>query len=219
MKIRRKFAFAVLASLATVTAVVGQSAFAHGGNNDPNAIHACVDRFGEVRILGFQGLSIDGPCPTLGGPWSSVHWGIVGPSGPSGASGPSGPKGTTGATGATGATGPSGPQGPSDLVPPVDAFTPTQLVQGAILTCALTSTTAFSTTCIDPKLNGLDIRFDAISGGEPNRICATVTGPGGGLATFNGGSAAIPYFIWTGTTWQLSSSLPADRIGTLTCTI
>jgi hypothetical protein len=107
MKIRGKFAFAVLATFAAVTAVVGQSAFAHGGNNDPNAIHACVNRFGEVRILGFQGLSISGPCPLLGGPWALVHWSITGPSGPSGASGPSGPQGPSG---------PSGPSGPAGLV-------------------------------------------------------------------------------------------------------
>jgi hypothetical protein len=67
MKIRHKFAFAMLATLAAVTAVVGQSAFAHGGNNDPNAIHACVNRFGDVVILGYQGTSITGSCPTLGG--------------------------------------------------------------------------------------------------------------------------------------------------------
>jgi hypothetical protein len=105
---------AKLLSVALVaTAAFASGAFAHGGNNDPNAIHACVNRLGEVRILGYMGYSIDGPCPMLGGPWSIVHWGIVGPSGPSGASGPSGPKGTTGATGATGATGPSGPTGAS----------------------------------------------------------------------------------------------------------
>jgi hypothetical protein len=82
---------AKLLSVALVaTAAFASGAFAHGGTNDPNAIHACVNRFGEVRILGFQGLSSDGPCPTLGGPWEIVHWSITGPSGPSGASGPSG---------------------------------------------------------------------------------------------------------------------------------
>jgi hypothetical protein len=77
----------VIGSVAATAAVFAAGAFAHGGNNDPNAIHACVNRFGEVRILGFQGLSIAGPCPLLGGPWAAVHWGIVGPSGPSGATG------------------------------------------------------------------------------------------------------------------------------------
>ena len=255
MNIRRKFAFALLASCAAVNAVAGQSAFAHGGNNDPNAIHACVNRLGEVRILGFQGLSIDGPCPLLGGPWSAVHWGIVGPSGPSGASGPSGPKGTTGATGATGATGPSGPsgatgpsgasgpsgpqgasgpsgpsgptgasgasgasgpsgpQGPSDLVPPVGSFTPTQLVQGAILTCASTSTGAGLTTCFGPKLNGLDIQL-VFGSPEAIRICNTITGLG--FSSTSGGVAASnPHFIWTGA-WALSS-VGAVAMQTLVC--
>ena len=85
-------------------AAFASGAFAHGGNNDPNAIHACVNRFGEVRILGFAGYPST-ECPTLGGPWATVHWSITGPSGPSGASGPSGPSGPKGTTGATGATG------------------------------------------------------------------------------------------------------------------
>jgi hypothetical protein len=100
-----------LAKLLSVALVAvgafASGAFAHGGNNDPNAIHACVNRFGEVRILGFQGLSISDPCPLLGGPWAIVHWDAVGPSGPSG------PKGTTGATGPSGPSGPAGPSGPS----------------------------------------------------------------------------------------------------------
>jgi hypothetical protein len=107
-----------LLSVALVAAAVFASgALAHGGNNDPNAIHACVNRFGEVRILGFQGLSINDPCPLLGGPWAIVHWSITGPSGPSGASGPSGPAGPSGPTGpsgpkgTTGATGATGPAG------------------------------------------------------------------------------------------------------------
>ena len=105
----------MIGSVAATAAVFASGAFAHGGNSDPNAIHACVNRFGDVRILGFQGLSIAGPCPLLGAPWAIVHWGIVGPSGPSG---PSGPKGTTGATGATGPSGPSGPVGPSGVAGP-----------------------------------------------------------------------------------------------------
>ena len=110
MKIRRKFALAALGAVGVAVAVV-PAVFAHGGNTDPNAIHACVNRFGDVRILGFQGLSIDGPCPLLGGPWAAVHWSITGPSGPSGASGPSGPTGPSGPKGTTGATGAMGPPG------------------------------------------------------------------------------------------------------------
>lgn len=106
----------VIGSVAASAAVFATVAFAHGGNNDPNAIHACVNRFGDVRILGFQGLSISGPCPLLGAPWAFVHWGIVGPSGPSGpmgATGPSGPSGPSGPMGPSGSAGPSGPSGPA----------------------------------------------------------------------------------------------------------
>ena len=113
----------VIGSLAATAAVFAAGAFAHGGNNDPDAIHACVNRFGEVRILGYMGYPTEGPCPTLGGPWAIVHWDTFGPSGPSGSkgatgatgpsgsSGPAGPTGAMGPTGATGATGPSGPAG------------------------------------------------------------------------------------------------------------
>src|SRR5512133_1918825 len=56
-----------------------------------------------------------------------------------------------------GQTGTQGPQGPPGLsgLPPVDSFTPTQIVRGAILTCTSTSTTATATQCDGPKLNGL----------------------------------------------------------------
>jgi hypothetical protein len=94
-------------SVAATAAVFAAGALAHGGNNDPDAIHACVNRFGEVRILGFQGLSVDGPCPMLGGPWTNVHWSITGPSGPSGPSGAQRPSGPSG---------PSGPPGPTEGV-------------------------------------------------------------------------------------------------------
>ena len=110
MRRRARWGMSLLAAVATAVVVI-PAALAHGGNSDPNAIHACVNRLGDVRILGYMGYSIDGPCPMLGGPWAIVHWGTAGATGATGASGPSGPKGTTGATGSTGATGPSGPQG------------------------------------------------------------------------------------------------------------
>ena len=109
-------------AMPVAAALFASGAFAHGGNNDPNAIHACVNRFGEVRILGFQGLSIDGPCPLLGGPWTAVHWGATGATG---ATGPSGPMGTTGATGPSGPSGPQGTTGQAFFqVNQSGAFTP-----------------------------------------------------------------------------------------------
>jgi len=104
-------------------------------------------------------------------------------------------------TGQAGPTGPTGAAGPADITPPLGGFTPTQLVQGAILTCTSASTGAVGTTCFGPKLNGLDI---GVGGNAEVRICATVTGnsPGGAGGS---GAAGNPHFIWTGTTWALSS--------------
>ena len=45
----------VIGWMAAMGAVFAAGAFAHGGNSDPNAIHACVNRVGEVRILGYMG--------------------------------------------------------------------------------------------------------------------------------------------------------------------
>jgi hypothetical protein len=145
-------------------AIFASGAFAHGGNNDPNAIHACVNRFGEVRILGFQGLSIDGPCPLLGGPWSIVHWGIVGPSGPSGASGPSGPQG------------PSGPSGPSG---PAGTAGPTSLTEGSTgeITSAGVTLASHMVTAAEAGLTIIINPFevfdtDGLAGGQAEVDCS-----------------------------------------------
>ena len=68
---------------------------------------------------------------------------------------------------------------------------------------------------MDPKLNGMDIRANT---NEATRICDTVTGPGTFVGAFIGGPAAIPYFIWAGTTWQLSS-VPDNRMLQVFCNI
>ena len=98
MSRRARWSPALLAAVATAV-VVAPAALAHGGNSDPNSIHACVNRVGEVRILGFTGYpgGIDGVCPSLGGPWAIVHW----PAGPSG-----------GATGASASYRRNGPERP-----------------------------------------------------------------------------------------------------------
>src|SRR5262245_47727842 len=83
---------------------------AHGTNNDPNVIHACVNNSNGVdRIVGVNGTCLVSEHP--------VHWAIVGPAGTPGAQGPAGPQGPTGPAGPagpkgdTGAQGPQGPQG------------------------------------------------------------------------------------------------------------
>jgi Collagen triple helix repeat (20 copies) len=149
--------------------------------------------------------------------------GPVGPQGPAGATGPAGPAGPEGPQGATGpqgpmgpqgATGPAGPQGPPGLsgLPPVDRFTPTQIVRGAILTCASTRGNASTTGCGGPRLNGMEIRF-ALS--EWTAICNAVTG-GGFFVAATQTSATVPYFIWNGSNWALASTA-ASRTDDLEC--
>jgi hypothetical protein len=142
--------------------------------------------------------------------------GPAGPQGPKGDTGPAGPAGPAGPQGPKGDTGPAGPQGPPGLsgLPPVDSFTPTQIVNAAILTCTSTSTTATTTECDGPKLNGLDIRFGIA---EANAICNVVTG-GGFSFVFTNSLAAVPYFIWNGSNWALSSTA-TNRIVSFACNL
>ena len=112
-----------------------------------------------------------------------------------------------------GRTGPTGPQGPAEL-PPVGAFTPTQLVRSAILTCATSTSGGGLTTCTGLKLNGVDVR---IAVAEAQRICLTVTGAGFASAS-GGGNASTPHFIWNGTNWALSSAVEPP-MNTLNCNV
>jgi hypothetical protein len=98
-------------------------------------------------------------------------------------------------------------------LPPVNRFTPTQIIHGAILTCTSTSTTATSVGCQGMKLNGMDIRLDFP---EAQTICGAVTGPGGGLVGSGPGTASVPYFIWNGSNWALASATVAP-MQDLTC--
>ena len=190
-------------------------------------IHGCYHVDAKGQIDGNSTIRLIDPAATAGKPNSAdckkgekaLDWNAQGPTGPTGptgdtgATGPTGPTGPNGDTGATGPTGPTGPRGPADL-PPVDAFTPTQLVQGAVLTCTTTNTTATLTTCAGLKLNGLDVRL-AVS--DANRVCNTVTAAGFSSGTGTG-NAANPHFIWTGTQWALSSATDAP-MSTLNCNI
>jgi hypothetical protein len=88
-------------------------------------------------------------------------------------------------------------------------------VQGAILTCTSTSTTATSATCSGLKLNGLDVRLAV---GEANAVCNVVTGAGF-ISASGSGAAAVPYFIWTGTAWALSTAAGPAPMQNLNCTI
>lgn len=125
------------------------------------------------------------------------------------ASGPAGATGPTGPTGSTGLTGPAGPTGPSGLVL-VGQFTPTQIIQGAILTC---DTGYTATKCPGPKLNGLDLTTRNVSG--LSVICNTVRGTS--YAFYNlGSSSSALRFLWNGTSWALETAT-AISIFSVTC--
>ena len=106
--------------------LLAPAAWAHHGNNDPNAIHACVASDGSVRIL-TPPFTLMNHC--VHGE-KVMHWQIAGPQGPAGSQGPQGPAGVPGAQGAQGPQGaegqqglqglqglqgPAGPQGPEGL--------------------------------------------------------------------------------------------------------
>ncbi len=184
--------------LVAVCLVVGVGAVATvvqasiGGIGGGGVIQGCYDSGGNVKVVAAL------PCPKG---YTALQWNQTGPTG------------GTGPTGASGATGATGPRGPADL-PPVGAFTPTQLVQGAILTCATINTTVADSTCSGLQLNGEDIEF-TIDGA--NRICKTITGGQFDVGAA-GGEAANPHFTWNGTSWTLSSS-PAALLGILGCAL
>jgi hypothetical protein len=98
----------------------------------------------------------------------------------------------------------------------VNRFTPTQIINAAILTCDSASGDANVTSCVGPKLNGMDI---AAGTAGWFRICTAVTGAvrGGSFLT-SSGPAAIPNFIWNGSNWALSSA-SAGRVVNIGCTL
>jgi hypothetical protein len=109
--------------LALLTAIVPATAGAHGDNNDPAVVHACVANASKnVRIVGVDGTCFTRPASVAETP---VHWAIAGPKGDKGdpgapgapgLQGPQGEQGIQGPPGPTGATGPQGPAGPAGTV-------------------------------------------------------------------------------------------------------
>lgn len=74
--------------------LVPTPAAAHGGNADPNAIHACVQNVTKIaRIVGVTGRCLTAPASLAE---TAVHWAIVGPIGPAGTPGTPGTNGTNG---------------------------------------------------------------------------------------------------------------------------
>jgi hypothetical protein len=81
-------------------------ASAHGGNNDPNVVHACVANASlAVRIVGVNGSCISSPSSKAE---TAMHWNIQGPQGVPGINGTNGTNGANGTSGANGTNGTNG---------------------------------------------------------------------------------------------------------------
>jgi hypothetical protein len=225
---RRSRRVALAVTAVALVAIAGAVTFAVAGIGGGGVINGCYkSQNGQLRLIdpatdhclpsekpiSWNQTGTQGPPGPTGPKGATGPAGSTGPKGTTGPAGPTGPKGTTGSVGPTGPRGATGPQGPADL-PPVDAFTPTQLVRSAILTCATTNNTPTNAICVGLKLNGLDVRL-AVA--EAGRICNTVTGAGFTSAS-GSGPAGNPHFIWTGTAWTLSSGVDAP-MNNLNCNI
>jgi hypothetical protein len=83
------FPLAVFAFLAIPTI-----ASAHGGNNDPNVVHACIGNVSKiVRIVGLSGVCLSSPPLVAETP---AHWDIQGLPGAPGVNGTNGTNGAPG---------------------------------------------------------------------------------------------------------------------------
>ncbi len=104
-----------IVTTALVFLAIPTIARAHGGNNNPDMVHACVGNASKiVRIVGVSGSCLSGP-PVLGE--TPAHWprvegaGLQGPMGDKGDQGIPGPQGSPGANGTPGIDGTNGTNG------------------------------------------------------------------------------------------------------------
>jgi hypothetical protein len=96
---RKLWTVARALALASIPAI----ASAHGGNNDPNIVHACVNNTTKVvRVVGHLDLCISQPTSKAETP---AHWDIQGPPGPPGTNGTNGANGIDGTNGVDGTNG------------------------------------------------------------------------------------------------------------------
>jgi hypothetical protein len=96
----------VLVSIPTV-------AYAHGGNNDANVVHACIGNISRiVRIVGVSGACVASP-PLIAE--TPAHWDIQGPAGINGTNGTNGVSGTNGTNGTDGTNGKDGKDGTNGI--------------------------------------------------------------------------------------------------------
>jgi hypothetical protein len=98
---------------ALALSAIPTSARAHGGNNDPNVVHACIGTISKVaRIVGVSGVCIAPPhvlAETI------VHWNIQGSPGAPGSNGTNGTNGINGTNGTNGANGTNGIDGANGI--------------------------------------------------------------------------------------------------------
>jgi hypothetical protein len=198
---------ALVSVLALVAVGIGYAAIP----SPSGTIHGCYAADGNLRVIDADAGQA---CKARE---NALSWNAQGPPGPTG------PQGAKGDKGDQGDPGPQGPPGLSGLpAPPRDwsgrplpgRFTPTQIVSGAILTCASPSSDLTTATCGDMKLNGLRV-YDGSSAGDV--ICNAVTGAG--VQQLRGtADSSYPNFIWNGSSWAvIESTMPYERILDLSC--
>ena len=89
--------------VAVVLWAVPTIARAHGGNSDPNVVHACIGNVTKiVRIVGATGSCLSSPPAAAEAP---AHWDIHGPQGAPGINGTNGTNGNNGTNGTNGTNG------------------------------------------------------------------------------------------------------------------
>ncbi len=211
---------------ALVSCAVTSAAYADGGHADgvkPGARNGSAGPCFFIPALpgycpGYPGRpGRPGPPGPPGPQGPAGPAGTQGPAGPQGPAGSQGPKGDPGQQGPAGPTGPQGPQGdtgpagPPGSEPVFGQFLPTQIVHGATFTCASSTTTAASSLCNGPMINGLNL---GLRSETLQAICAAITG---GAVTDATGDQFVPtpWVVWTGTTWALSSdpALTLTQVG------
>jgi hypothetical protein len=198
--------FGLVTAAVVVTALVVGGGFALALPNTSNTYWACENSSTKV-IAG--SIVVSNTPPTCPRGQTPVSWNQTGPTGANGATGATGATGAGGATGASGsngaagATGATGPQGPGGIAPPVGRFTASQIIDGAILTCATTLVSGNRATCFGPLLNGIPIWNDSST---VNHICNVVTGQGNDIS-FGTDISSAPLFRWNGSTWVVTDDI------------
>lgn len=109
-----------------------------------------------------------------------------------------------------------GPQGDAGLPPPepvLGQFATSQVVRGAVVTCASVATTASSVSCTGLEINGMDLR---LSSTDVNAVCRGITGKG--YSTANGlGTVTSPYVVADGTSWAIVTTGAVSPAQNVSC--